>query len=229
MALKRRDRTLNIFSLSALDLFASAMGTFVLIAIILFPYYQKNSKILAQINQTREQLKKTQADNQRLSRDNRRLARQNKNLLARVAELERMVRDLKRQIPKMPTPVIGEASVWLYGSLRFSMYEYPSTRAGARLLVGIAISNASNLPINRGDIVMVASRRGRRIQGDLWGWNQVCFFRSFSHKFTATLAADGRSMAVSRSFVTLSAPRGRNGPCTIKQGSQKRFQIKRAN
>lgn len=227
--MRRPDRTLNIFSLSALDLFASAMGTFVLIAILLFPYYQKNSKILARINQTTEQLEKSRAENKRLSRDNRRLMRQNKSLKRRVAELERMVRELKRRIPKTRIPVIGEASVWLYGSLRFSMYEYPSPRAGTRLLVGIALSNSSNLPIKRGDIVMVASRRGNRIQGDLWGWNRVCFFRSFSHKFTATLAADGRSMAVSRSYVSLSAPQGRAGPCTINQGAHKRFQIRRAN
>ncbi|MHA1536778.1 MAG: hypothetical protein ACTSUD_04415 [Alphaproteobacteria bacterium] len=227
--MKRPDRTLNIFSLSALDLFASAMGTFVLIAIILFPYYQKNSKILAQVRQSSEQLRKTRAESQRLSRENRRLGRANKSLNRRVAELERMVRELKRQIPKVRVPVIGEASVWLYGSLRFSMYEYPSPRAGNRFIVGIAISNSSNLPIKRGDIVMVANRHGNRIEGDLWGWNRVCFFRSFSHKFTATLAADGRSMAVRRSYVTLRAPQGRNGPCIINHGNYKSFQIRRAN
>ena len=227
--MKRPDRTLNIFSLSALDLFASAMGTFVLIAIILFPYYQKNSKILAQTREAQEQLRKEQAQNRRLVRDNRRLTRENKKLQRRVAELERMVRDLKRRIPKVRTPVIGEASEWLYGSLRFSMFEYPAQRAGTRFLVGIAISNSSNLPIKRGDIVMVARRRGSHIQGDLWGWNRACFFRSFSHKFTATLAANGRSMAVRRSYVTLSAPQGRNGPCTVRQGSYKSFQIRRAN
>jgi len=34
-------RQINIFSVSALDLFASAMGAFVIIAVILFPYYMK--------------------------------------------------------------------------------------------------------------------------------------------------------------------------------------------
>jgi hypothetical protein len=41
--MKYRDRTLAVFSISALDLFASAMGTFILIAVVLFPYYL-NSK-----------------------------------------------------------------------------------------------------------------------------------------------------------------------------------------
>jgi hypothetical protein len=38
---KRADREVNVFSLSAVDLFAAAMGAFALLAIILLPYYQK--------------------------------------------------------------------------------------------------------------------------------------------------------------------------------------------
>ena len=41
--MRRRDRELNIFSMSALDLFASAMGAFILITLILMPYYLKNT------------------------------------------------------------------------------------------------------------------------------------------------------------------------------------------
>ena len=37
--MKSRNRELNIFSMSALDLFASAMGAFILIAFVLFPYF----------------------------------------------------------------------------------------------------------------------------------------------------------------------------------------------
>ena len=37
--MKRRNREINIFSMSALDLFASALGAFILIAIIIFPYF----------------------------------------------------------------------------------------------------------------------------------------------------------------------------------------------
>lgn len=40
--MRRSNRELNVFSLSALDLFASAMGAFIIIAVILFPYYLKN-------------------------------------------------------------------------------------------------------------------------------------------------------------------------------------------
>lgn len=37
--MKRRSREINIFSMSALDLFASALGAFILITIVLFPFF----------------------------------------------------------------------------------------------------------------------------------------------------------------------------------------------
>jgi hypothetical protein len=39
---RRRNREINIFSVSVLDLFASGMGVFALLAVILFPYYLKS-------------------------------------------------------------------------------------------------------------------------------------------------------------------------------------------
>ena len=41
--MRRRDRELNIFSMSALDLFASALGAFILITLILMPYYKRQT------------------------------------------------------------------------------------------------------------------------------------------------------------------------------------------
>ena len=37
--MKRKSREINIFSMSALDLFASALGAFILISIVLFPFF----------------------------------------------------------------------------------------------------------------------------------------------------------------------------------------------
>ena len=37
---RRSDRNIEVFSMSAIDLFAAAMGAFALLAIILLPYYQ---------------------------------------------------------------------------------------------------------------------------------------------------------------------------------------------
>lgn len=42
--MRRRSREINIFSISALDLFASAMGAFILVAVVLFPYYRQTTQ-----------------------------------------------------------------------------------------------------------------------------------------------------------------------------------------
>lgn len=46
----RPDREVNVFSLSAVDLFAAAMGAFALLAIILLPYYQKEIRERTPVN-----------------------------------------------------------------------------------------------------------------------------------------------------------------------------------
>ena len=42
--MKRRNREISIFSMSALDLFASALGAFILIAIVIFPYFPNTAR-----------------------------------------------------------------------------------------------------------------------------------------------------------------------------------------
>jgi hypothetical protein len=54
--MKKKDRNLNVFSVSALDLFASAMGTFMLLAIILFPYYLKPNTAPARLQQQQTEI-----------------------------------------------------------------------------------------------------------------------------------------------------------------------------
>jgi len=46
--LRRPGREIEIFSMSVLDMFASALGAFIMVTIILFPYY--NKKQLLDIN-----------------------------------------------------------------------------------------------------------------------------------------------------------------------------------
>ena len=42
--MKRRSREISIFSMSALDLFASALGAFILLAIVIFPYFPNTAR-----------------------------------------------------------------------------------------------------------------------------------------------------------------------------------------
>jgi hypothetical protein len=44
--MKRRSREISVFSISALDIFASALGAFVVLAIYLFPFYNEENKFL---------------------------------------------------------------------------------------------------------------------------------------------------------------------------------------
>ncbi len=59
--MKRRNKEINIFSMSALDLFASALGAFILIAIVLFPYFPNIGDSPERITQIREDLRAAKA------------------------------------------------------------------------------------------------------------------------------------------------------------------------
>jgi len=54
--MKGRNRDINIFSMSALDLFASALGAFILIAVVLFPYFPNTGSSAENIAELRAQL-----------------------------------------------------------------------------------------------------------------------------------------------------------------------------
>jgi len=58
--MRRPNREINIFSISALDLFASALGSFILLTVILFPYYLKNHEVVAENTRLQVELQKTQ-------------------------------------------------------------------------------------------------------------------------------------------------------------------------
>lgn len=51
--MRRRKGELTVFSIATLDVFASAMGVFMLIAVVLFPYYMKNEDAITARDQAR--------------------------------------------------------------------------------------------------------------------------------------------------------------------------------
>lgn len=59
--MKTRSKDINIFSMSALDLFASALGAFILIAVVLFPYFPNTGDSIERVAEVRDQLKQTQS------------------------------------------------------------------------------------------------------------------------------------------------------------------------
>ena len=60
--MKKSNRELNIFSMSTLDLFASAMGAFILITLVLFPYVLNTGDSEDQVAQVKAQFEKQEAE-----------------------------------------------------------------------------------------------------------------------------------------------------------------------
>ena len=86
--MKRKSKDINIFSISALDLFASGLGAFVLIAVIALPYYLKTDRgLMAENNAFKDELQTTQAQLQQCQSRSDSLQRQNQELQQRVEQL----------------------------------------------------------------------------------------------------------------------------------------------
>ncbi len=94
----RRNREINIFSISALDLFASAMGAFILIAIILFPYYMKNSDVATITPQIRQELKQLREENKRRQAETAAQQTEMKRLQATAQQQEQAIKQLRKQL-----------------------------------------------------------------------------------------------------------------------------------
>ena len=67
--MKKATREINIFSMSALDLFASALGAFILITVMLFPYFpntgdspERVAAVRARLQQAQQQLQQAQQE-----------------------------------------------------------------------------------------------------------------------------------------------------------------------
>lgn len=91
----RKNREINIFNMSALDLFASATGAFLVLAVIALPYYLKVDPVIKKLKQCGEQLQSTQQElkqcqerNQQLQSKNSKLDAQNQQLQSKNSKLD---------------------------------------------------------------------------------------------------------------------------------------------
>jgi outer membrane murein-binding lipoprotein Lpp len=94
--MRRRNREINIFSMSALDLFASALGAFMLIALISLPYYLKTHQVLM------VELRQANARIDRLEEERRQLQEEKKLTREELAQTRedaaRMEKELRDQV-----------------------------------------------------------------------------------------------------------------------------------
>ncbi len=98
MRRKKRD-DLNIFGSAALDLFASGMGVFLLIAIVIFPYYLKiDPDLIREIAKIKQEKQEIQDENKKLLNDNipiKELIEKVQSLAYSIKKLEKENEDLK--------------------------------------------------------------------------------------------------------------------------------------
>lgn len=109
--MRRTNRDMTVFSLSAIDLFASALGAFILLVMILFPYYQ-NAGSDAAFSRTREiqeqrrlaagMIEDMLAD-QRISQSEvQELDQANRGIEAALSRIRRQLADIKTQLAEEP-------------------------------------------------------------------------------------------------------------------------------
>ncbi len=99
--MKKRSRELSIFSMSALDLFASALGAFILITVVLLPFFPNlnmSGQAQAELEQAQAELAKSKAE---LAQAEAELEREKAKLRQEKAKLERA----KAKVPKTENPL----------------------------------------------------------------------------------------------------------------------------
>jgi len=108
------DRNTAVFSTSAIDLFASALGAFILLVMLLFPYYRnagsddafsKTEDILEQRRLASGEIDKLLA-NQRLAQSELQdQDRVNRGIEAQISRIRKEMADIKTQLAETPVPV----------------------------------------------------------------------------------------------------------------------------
>ena len=108
--MRRPSRNIEIFSLSALDLFACALGAFIVISILLFPFYQKTLPLIQQVKALSSDLSAAQAQAQAQAQELEALKGKLADAEAAAADtakLKAQIQTLQRQLAAQaatPTP-----------------------------------------------------------------------------------------------------------------------------
>jgi hypothetical protein len=213
------------------------MGAFILIAVILFPYYQQNARILQELKEAKAahaaavaERDQAVAERDRLREEARRAQDEARAARERQAEAEARLRQLEKERPqKTPEPqTAGARSAWRYGNLEFVMYEYPGRQPGTQLVVGIVTRIHGSSTARIGDVALLGIRNGASLTGDLWAFasRPTCFLNTMPMKFQAQFGPGDRSLNVSRQTATLS---GGGSQCILRSDGTKSFVMNRIN
>ncbi len=108
------NRETSVFTTSAIDLFASALGAFILLVMILFPYY-RNAGDDAAFSRTQEiqelrrlasgEVANLLADQQVAQSEIQDLNQSNRGIEAQISRIRKRLADIKTQLAQVPVPV----------------------------------------------------------------------------------------------------------------------------
>ena len=100
--MKKRSREISIFSMSMLDLFASALGAFMLITVVMLPFFPNLSVLVreeTELERTKAELERTKAE---LEQEKAQSEREKTTLDRQTAQLEREKAKLARAMAQVP-------------------------------------------------------------------------------------------------------------------------------
>ena len=107
------DRNTAVFSTSAIDLFASALGAFILLVMLLFPYYRnagnedaysKTEDIMQQRRLAAGEIEKMLADHRLAQSELQELDLLNRGIETQISRIRNKMADIKTQLAEVPVP-----------------------------------------------------------------------------------------------------------------------------
>ena len=105
------DRDTAVFSTSAIDLFASALGAFILLVMLLFPYYrhagpddafERTQEIMDKRRLASQQLEDVQSEQDELQSELDQLTESNQGVEQRISRLRKQAMDINSQLADLP-------------------------------------------------------------------------------------------------------------------------------
>lgn len=156
--MRRLNRQTSVFSTSAIDLFASALGAFILLVMILFPYY-RNAGSDDAFSRTQEiqdmrrlasgEIAELLADQRSSTSEVRELDEANRGIEAQISRIRRNMADIKTQLAeepvKEPEPVeeITEEPEALVAGVEFSILGLASEKKSFVIVIDMSGSMLS--------------------------------------------------------------------------------------
>jgi hypothetical protein len=154
------ERDTAVFSTSAIDLFASALGAFILLVMLLFPYYRhagpneafsKTQDIMEKRRLAAGDLDELQLEQTKLLSELDKLTLSNQGVAQEISRLKTRLNDINEQLADLPTPVVSPV---------VTVEEIPEPRA---LTAGIEFS-ILGLATEKKSFVIVIDMSGSMIQ-----------------------------------------------------------------